>query len=89
MEPVTAIPRELLAVLGALLGLVIGSFLNVVIYRLPRGESLAWPGSHCPACEMPIRWYDNIPINSNGSLRALRNLSDFAHRNRPGLQIGG
>lgn len=69
MEPVTAIPRELLAVLGALLGLVIGSFLNVVIYRLPRGESLAWPGSRCPSCEMPIRWYDNLPLLSYLLLR--------------------
>ncbi len=46
------------------LGLVFGSFLNVVIFRLPRGESLAFPGSHCPGCGRPIRAYDNIPILS-------------------------
>jgi leader peptidase (prepilin peptidase)/N-methyltransferase len=44
------------------LGGVIGSFLNVVIYRLPAGLSLSWPGSHCPACGHPIRWYDNVPV---------------------------
>ena len=45
-------------------GVLIGSFLNVCIYRLPRGESIAWPGSHCTACSHPIAWYDNIPILS-------------------------
>jgi leader peptidase (prepilin peptidase)/N-methyltransferase len=44
------------------LGGVVGSFLNVVIYRLPRGMSLVQPGSHCPACKRPIRWRDNLPI---------------------------
>src|SRR5215813_11276206 len=44
------------------LGSIIGSFLNVVIYRLPRGMSLASPGSRCPECKHPIRWYDNVPI---------------------------
>ncbi len=45
-----------------LLGLAVGSFLNVCIYRLPRGESLMWPGSRCPACGAAIRWYDNVPV---------------------------
>lgn len=45
-------------------GAVVGSFLNVCIYRLPRGESVAWPGSHCPSCTHAIAWYDNIPILS-------------------------
>lgn len=47
-----------------LLGAVVGSFLNVVIYRLPRGESLVWPPSHCPMCRHPIRWFDNLPVLS-------------------------
>lgn len=45
-----------------LFGLAAGSFLNVCIYRLPRGESLVWPGSRCPSCGAPIRWFDNVPI---------------------------
>src|SRR2546421_1812267 len=45
-------------------GLVIGSFLNVVAYRLPRGESLVAPGSHCPGCNAPIKPWDNVPILS-------------------------
>jgi leader peptidase (prepilin peptidase)/N-methyltransferase len=51
-------------VLAALGGLIIGSFLNVVAYRLPRGESLAHPPSHCPSCGEPIKPYDNIPVLS-------------------------
>jgi leader peptidase (prepilin peptidase)/N-methyltransferase len=43
-------------------GLALGSFLNVVAYRLPRGESLVSPGSHCPACEAPVRPRDNLPV---------------------------
>jgi leader peptidase (prepilin peptidase)/N-methyltransferase len=43
-------------------GAVLGSFINVVAYRLPRGMSLIRPGSQCPACERPIRWFDNVPI---------------------------
>jgi leader peptidase (prepilin peptidase)/N-methyltransferase len=46
------------------LGLVIGSFLNVCIYRLPRGESLINPPSHCPSCEERIKFFDNIPVIS-------------------------
>jgi leader peptidase (prepilin peptidase) / N-methyltransferase len=45
-------------------GLLIGSFLNVVAYRLPRRESLATPGSHCPGCDAPIKPWDNIPVLS-------------------------
>ena len=47
-----------------LMGLVIGSFLNVVAWRLPRGESLSKPGSHCPSCDAPVRPYDNVPVVS-------------------------
>jgi leader peptidase (prepilin peptidase)/N-methyltransferase len=45
-------------------GLAVGSFLNVVIYRVPRHESIVTPPSHCPACSVPIREYDNIPVIS-------------------------
>ncbi|HKX33026.1 MAG TPA: prepilin peptidase, partial [Blastocatellia bacterium] len=45
-------------------GLIIGSFLNVVIHRVPRGESIVFPGSHCPACGRSIRAFDNIPVLS-------------------------
>lgn len=47
-----------------ILGAVLGSFLNVCIYRLPRGESIAFPPSHCTSCSNPIKFYDNIPILS-------------------------
>ncbi|HVN96328.1 MAG TPA: prepilin peptidase [Syntrophorhabdaceae bacterium] len=50
-------------------GAVIGSFLNVCIYRLPRSKSLVRPGSACPACDRPIRFYDNIPLISYMLLR--------------------
>lgn len=46
----------------AMLGACIGSFLNVVVYRMPAGKSLSHPGSHCPRCGHAIRWFDNIPI---------------------------
>ena len=51
-------------VAAAVLGAILGSFLNVVIWRLPRGESIASPGSRCPSCERPIAPYDNVPVLS-------------------------
>ena len=51
------------------LGAAVGSFLNVVIYRLPLDKSLLYPASHCPQCFHPIPWYDNIPIVSYLVLR--------------------
>ena len=47
-----------------IVGAMIGSFLNVCILRLPKEESIAFPGSHCFSCQKPIAWYDNIPILS-------------------------
>jgi leader peptidase (prepilin peptidase)/N-methyltransferase len=52
------------SILFFVLGLVFGSFLNACIYRLPRGKSILWPGSHCPACKAPIKPWDNIPLVS-------------------------
>ena len=58
------------------LGAIVGSFLNVCIHRLPRRESVILPGSRCPRCATPIRWYDNIPLLSflllGGRCRACR-----------------
>ncbi len=45
-------------------GLITGSFLNVCIYRIPRNFSIIWPASRCPSCNVPIKFYDNIPILS-------------------------
>lgn len=58
------IPSYFLAFVVFIFGLLIGSFLNVVIYRLPLGQSIVFPGSHCPSCDDKIRWFDNIPVIS-------------------------
>jgi len=50
--------------ISIIFGAIVGSFLNVCICRLPRGESIITPGSHCPHCQTPIRFYDNIPLVS-------------------------
>ena len=56
-------PMEWLGISGViLLGAVVGSFLNVCIYRIPRGESLVFPASRCPQCGRGISWHDNVPI---------------------------
>jgi leader peptidase (prepilin peptidase) / N-methyltransferase len=52
-----------------LIGAIVGSFLNVCIYRLPRHESIVFPASHCPHCGKPIKFYDNIPLLSYVILR--------------------
>jgi leader peptidase (prepilin peptidase)/N-methyltransferase len=57
-------------VMAALVGASIGSFLNVVLYRVPRGESVASPPSRCPSCGTELMWRDNIPIVSWLALRA-------------------
>ncbi|MFA5908220.1 MAG: prepilin peptidase [Vicinamibacterales bacterium] len=57
-----------LLIVAGLIGLCIGSFLNVVIYRLPLGQSLVSPGSRCTKCGYELRWYDNVPVLSWASL---------------------
>jgi len=56
------LPGPFITAIAVALGLAFGSFLNVVIYRLPRGESLSHPPSRCPGCGKAIRIYDNIPV---------------------------
>lgn len=60
----------LAAVVAGVFGLAVGSFLNVVIYRVPRGESIVRPPSHCPGCSQPVRPRDNVPVLSWLLLRA-------------------
>lgn len=57
-------PVALAAAIAGITGAVIGSFLNVVIWRLPRGESIISPPSHCPQCGAPVKPYDNLPVLS-------------------------
>jgi leader peptidase (prepilin peptidase) / N-methyltransferase len=64
VQTLAAPPLGWLVAFAALLGLCVGSFLNVVIHRLPRGESIVTPGSRCPGCGRPIRAWENIPVLS-------------------------
>lgn len=57
-------PSMAFVVIAGVFGLLVGSFLNVCIYRLPRGESILWPGSRCPQCANALRWYHNVPVIS-------------------------
>src|SRR5512139_3354827 len=56
-------------IVSLIFGAIVGSFLNVCILRLPKEESIVWPGSHCPQCKTPIQFYDNIPLVSYMSLK--------------------
>ncbi len=64
VEPLTGQCAAAWILAAGFLGACVGSFLNVVVYRLPRGLSVVYPGSHCPHCGRPIRWHDNIPVAS-------------------------
>lgn len=59
----------IIIILTVIVGLVVGSFLNVLIYRLPINQSIAFPASHCPKCNHQLKWYDNIPALSYLMLR--------------------
>ncbi|HVF67649.1 MAG TPA: prepilin peptidase, partial [Pyrinomonadaceae bacterium] len=63
------LPAAFFVAVVGLFGALIGSFLNVVIHRVPRDESIAFPASHCPSCGTAIRPYDNIPVVSWAVLR--------------------
>jgi len=56
------LPQAIYIIFLFAFGACIGSFLNVVVYRLPRGQSLIHPPSRCPSCEHPLAWYDNLPV---------------------------
>lgn len=62
--------EPLLVVVAGVFGALLGSFLNVCVYRLPRNESVVRPRSHCPGCGALIAWYDNVPVLSWLALRA-------------------
>src|ERR1043166_3422564 len=56
---------EIVTIIGVLItGLIVGSFLNVCIYRLPRQQSVVWPASRCTSCSRALSWYENIPVVS-------------------------
>ena len=57
-------PETFVLVVAGLFGLLVGSFLNVCIFRLPRGTSIVWPASACGSCKRELRWFENIPIVS-------------------------
>lgn len=59
----------MIVVVAVLFGLVVGSFLNVVIHRVPLRQSIVWPSSRCPNCEAPIKSFDNVPLLSYLLLR--------------------
>ena len=64
------VPKPLILTFAFAVGAVVGSFLNVIILRLPRDESIVTPGSHCPHCGAAVRWWDNVPVLSWLVLRA-------------------
>src|SRR5437762_2791 len=66
---IVVMPTAYVLLIILIFGAIVGSFLNVCIYRIPREKSLLWPGSHCGHCFQAIRWYDNIPLLSYWILR--------------------
>ena len=68
----TEMPTAMALVFAGMVGAIIGSFLNVCIYRLPLGKSIVWPASACTKCGRELSWYENIPVFSWLALRARR-----------------
>jgi leader peptidase (prepilin peptidase)/N-methyltransferase len=66
---VTGVAPAFAVVVVFLTGLIVGSFLNVCIYRVPRQRSIVWPASRCASCERPLAWFENIPVLSYAALR--------------------
>ena len=64
MHNLFSMPQSILHSIAFALGLLIGSFLNVCIYRIPLSKSIISPGSMCPKCQTPVAFYDNIPVVS-------------------------
>ena len=66
-----------------LIGCCIGSFINVLIYRLPLNQSIVYPNSSCPECNAKIKWFDNLPIISwlllRGKCRACKSKISFSY----------
>jgi len=82
------LPSEVVWTWVAAFGLIIGSFLNVCIYRLPREQSLVWSRSRCPQCRALIAWYDNIPLVSYAVLRGrCRNCAHPISRRYPLIEV--
>jgi leader peptidase (prepilin peptidase)/N-methyltransferase len=67
-DMLAAMPAWLQLVVAGELGAVVGSFLNVCIYRLPLGKSVVWPSSACPTCGRALAWYENVPVVSFAAL---------------------
>jgi leader peptidase (prepilin peptidase)/N-methyltransferase len=80
----------LLATLIFVAGLAMGSFINVVAYRVPRGESIVHPGSHCPSCDHAIAFYDNLPVISWLALRGrCRHCGEAIRARYPLVELAG
>jgi leader peptidase (prepilin peptidase)/N-methyltransferase len=67
---IDGVPHAFFIVFATLIGALIGSFLNVCIYRLPLKRSIVWPASACPSCARELAWFENIPVVSFLALRA-------------------
>jgi leader peptidase (prepilin peptidase)/N-methyltransferase len=82
------IPDTIALVFMAIFGLCVGSFLNVVIARIPEGRSIVSPGSACPRCGRSIAWYDNLPVLSYVLLRGrCRNCRESISWRYPAVEI--